>query len=282
MKKVIFYSWQSDLPNNTNRGFINTALEKAIADINSDDNFSMIPFLDRDTIGESGSPDISTTIFDKIDNCDVFICDISIVNSSCVDSRITPNPNVLIELGYAIGTLGWKKIILVMNEAYGRIETLPFDLRGRRVLSYKIAEDTIDKAIERKKIASILKNGIKDILLHFKDIDVSPKQQFEQKDNKLEEEANHKLKAILNISYIAQKNQFLIDESNKYIKIERYDLAVLFAIEISYIAQKNQFLIEIANRSIDNKDSITAEKAISGITYIAQKNQLSMKLLDIM
>jgi len=39
MKQRIFYSWQSDLPNNNNRGFIENALEKAISNINADDSF---------------------------------------------------------------------------------------------------------------------------------------------------------------------------------------------------------------------------------------------------
>jgi hypothetical protein len=36
MRVTIFYSWQSDLPNNTNRGFIERALEKAIASIGTE------------------------------------------------------------------------------------------------------------------------------------------------------------------------------------------------------------------------------------------------------
>jgi hypothetical protein len=281
MKKAIFYSWQSDLPNNTNLGFINTALEKAIEDINSDDNFEMIPFLDRDTIGESGSPDISTTIFDKIDNCNVFICDVSIVNSSCIDARITPNPNVLIELGYAIGKLGWNKIILIMNESYGQVEKLPFDLRGRRVLAYKMTSDSIDKATERKKIASILKNGIIDILLHVNNNNKETKIIDTSIDIEAEN-AKKKVKAISNITYISSKNKMLEEETKKYIKNNRYDLAVLFAVDITYISTRNMLLQEIANKSIDNSDSVTAEKAINKITYISTKNALSIKLLKIM
>lgn len=96
MKKRIFYSWQSDLPNNTNRAFINNALEKAIKEIISDNSFSIIPFLDRDTAGLAGSPDISASIFQKIDASSVFVCDVSIINKLSSDNRATPNPNVLI------------------------------------------------------------------------------------------------------------------------------------------------------------------------------------------
>ena len=52
---------------------------------------------DRDTKGNNGSPDITATIFDKIDKCVLFVCDVSIVNSNA-DGRKMPNPNVLVEL----------------------------------------------------------------------------------------------------------------------------------------------------------------------------------------
>ena len=41
MKKVVFYSWQSDLPNSTNRGFIQDALEKAAKAIERDDTIGL-------------------------------------------------------------------------------------------------------------------------------------------------------------------------------------------------------------------------------------------------
>lgn len=38
--------------------------------------------VDRDTKNELGSPDIVNTIFAKIDECDLFVADISIINSA--------------------------------------------------------------------------------------------------------------------------------------------------------------------------------------------------------
>lgn len=101
-----FYSWQSDLPNATNRGFIQTALERAVASIHNDDSIEIEPVIDRDTIGVPGSPDITSTIFTKIEQAQVFVCDVSLINLESSDSRKTPNPNVLIELGYALKALG--------------------------------------------------------------------------------------------------------------------------------------------------------------------------------
>jgi hypothetical protein len=105
MKIVVFYSWQSDLPNPTNRGFIERALKKAIAGIRSTSVIELDIVLDRDTQQTTGSPDIAHTIFDKILNASVFVGDVSIINSnfkelSTSDSEVVfrpcPNPNVMI------------------------------------------------------------------------------------------------------------------------------------------------------------------------------------------
>lgn len=46
MQRVIFYSWQADLPNNTNRGFIQGALEQAANAIAAD--LAIEPVIERD------------------------------------------------------------------------------------------------------------------------------------------------------------------------------------------------------------------------------------------
>ena len=82
MSDTIFYSWQSDLPNRTNRGLIQSALEGAVKDIRSDESVMIDPVVDRDTLGEPGAPDIVATIFRKIDNSAIFVCDVSGVANS--------------------------------------------------------------------------------------------------------------------------------------------------------------------------------------------------------
>ncbi|WGV26254.1 hypothetical protein [Halotia branconii] len=159
----IFYSWQSDLPNATNRGFIEKALEDAAKSIRNDDSIEVEPVIDRDTINVPGSPDIAYTIFGKIEQAQVFVCDISIINQN-TSSRPTPNPNVLIELGYAIKTLGWDNIVMVMNSAFGKPEELPFDLRMRRVITYHMLQESEDRATERKKLERTLTAALRSIL----------------------------------------------------------------------------------------------------------------------
>lgn len=163
MDFVVFYSWQSDLPNATNRSFIEKALEDAVKAIRSDDSVKVEPVIDRDTSGVPGSPDISTTIFAKIDQCQVFVCDVSIINPGAT-SRLTPNPNVLLELGYALKTLGSRRIIMVMNTAFGTPELLPFDLRMRRVIPYNSPEIATERAAERKELARKIESQIRPII----------------------------------------------------------------------------------------------------------------------
>lgn len=150
----IFYSWQSDLENTTNRSFIQAALEKSISSIKKDTIFPLE--LDKDTIDRAGSPDIANTILRKIDDCFIFVADVSLTLIDNKSGKKSPNSNVLFELGYAQGILSEENIIMVYNTAYGNIEDLPFDLRGRRIMQYYCSKDS---GQEEKKI-------IKDNLLN--------------------------------------------------------------------------------------------------------------------
>jgi hypothetical protein len=165
MAHVIFYSWQSDLPNSTNRGFIQSALEQAVESLAKEGDPTIEPVLDRDTAGVAGSPDIGQTIFAKIENATALVCDVSIINSSSSGDRPTPNPNVLIELGFGLKAMGPSKIIMVMNTHYGTPETLPFDLKQKRVITYNVAEPETNKANSRRVLGQTLAAAIKAILI---------------------------------------------------------------------------------------------------------------------
>lgn len=91
------------------------------------------PSLDHDTKDVAGSPEIVTTILKKIQNAAVFVGDITPIVVS-PNGKHVPNPNVLIELGFAKHALGPERIILVWNCALTdcSFEHLPFDLRHRR------------------------------------------------------------------------------------------------------------------------------------------------------
>jgi hypothetical protein len=160
MRRIVFYSWQSDLPNPTNRGFIQIALEEATATIAADDSVAVEPVVDRDTQNVPGSPDIASTIFAKITTADIFVADVSIVTRA-EQMRPGPNPNVLIELGYALKALGHERVILVFNKTFGKLEELPFDLRMRRILSYEMSKEAKERAPERKQLRAQLEEALR-------------------------------------------------------------------------------------------------------------------------
>jgi len=167
MKVTIFYSWQSDLPNNTNRGFIQSVIEKSIQTLKRDETFDLDICLERDTQGEPGSPNIVSTILKKIDACDIFIADISIVTRDLQEGqRVSPNPNVMIELGYAIKSIGWARIILFCNEIYGTGEKLPFDIQQHRRIGYELKPED-DKSVTRDRLAMICRTALTEITESF-------------------------------------------------------------------------------------------------------------------
>jgi len=132
---TVFYSWQSDLPRRKSRDVIHDALVLAISDLSLSVDVSDSPRIDHDTKDISGAPEIAATIFNKIDNCGIFVADLTFIGKSEREGRpakLLPNPNVLLELGYASAKIGWDRIILVMNSYYGAPDELIFDLRHRR------------------------------------------------------------------------------------------------------------------------------------------------------
>lgn len=160
MKNHIFYSWQSDLPNNNNRNFIENCIRKVLKELNRSETFDIEFCIDRDTKNEMGTPDIANTIFKKINKSKLFIADVSIINSD-YGKRKTPNPNVLIELGYAAKVLGWDRIICIFNTDYGSFDDLPFDIKFRRPLCYSLTDK--NKSDGTKLIVEAIKNNISSI-----------------------------------------------------------------------------------------------------------------------
>ncbi len=159
---TVFYSWQSDLSRETNQKAIRSCIKSSFISI-EDNNETINLNIDEATRGETGSPDIPATIFNKISAADIFICDITTINHSEPAKRKTPNPNVLIELGYAISILGWERIIMVFNNNFGDFQTeLPFDLEKRRLTSFSISNKTDKNG--KSDLVSKLTTGIESII----------------------------------------------------------------------------------------------------------------------
>ncbi len=160
----VFYSWQNDSNTKTNRNFIKDVISESAKQIDFKERID----IDHDTKGVSGIPSITETVFKKIKDSDIFIGDLTFVAGDA-STRLISNPNVLIELGYALFTLGESKIILVMNTTHGDPKYLPFDIQHRRYpITYSLdsleVEDT--KVLKEKKnaLAHEIANAIQLIL----------------------------------------------------------------------------------------------------------------------
>lgn len=161
MPCTVFYSWQSDTEQRVNRYFLKDCLSDALVVLADGDNLDEVTrggelHLDHDTNGVYGDVDVLATIFEKITACDIFVADITIV-AKTADGKQCPNPNVLLELGYAIEAAGPERTIKVMNEHYGAAKAgLPFDMAHKRFpLCYTLAPDAgkAEKAKIRKQVA---------------------------------------------------------------------------------------------------------------------------------
>ncbi len=80
-------------------------------------------------------------ILKKIEGCSVFVADVTLTFERPVRRRRSPNPNVLLELGYALRRLGPERVLLVLDAAHSGPEELPFDLRGSRAITYDSRDD---------------------------------------------------------------------------------------------------------------------------------------------
>lgn len=170
-REAVFFSWQSDIKAAANRTLIEDALKSAALAIAKDSDLAIEPVVDRDTQGLSGSPDIRAAIFEKIEKASVFVADVTPIAvrtktraDGSEDRRLCPNPNVMIELGYAITKVGWSRIVMVLNTAFGSIEELPFDLRGHRCETYESAVDAPERARARKELQRKLQIAIAECL----------------------------------------------------------------------------------------------------------------------
>jgi hypothetical protein len=173
MSVKIFYSWQSDQPQN--RAFVRSAIGAAIKELRQDLSLEEAQrdiVADQDTQGVPGSPGIAEAILTKIRAADVFVADLTFISKTSSDdtTRHTPNPNVMLEYGYALHALGDGKIIGIFNEAHGSPKELPFDLAHRRwPIRFNLASTTANNNADQQKknLKDTLKLAIKAIISQY-------------------------------------------------------------------------------------------------------------------
>ncbi|MBM6581670.1 hypothetical protein ILT44_15845 [Microvirga sp. BT689] len=147
----VFWSWQNDVARDENRHFIKAALDEAIKQIGQDLDEADRPELDHDTKNVPGAAEIAREILNKISTCAVFVADLTPIGKTD-KGKALPNPNVAVELGYAMHKPGADKVIIILNTASGYDpDDLPFDIRHRRVLTYELAKTATANRRERVK-----------------------------------------------------------------------------------------------------------------------------------
>jgi hypothetical protein len=178
MELTVFYAWQSDTHQKANHYLIRDALDDAIRALNADVKVDEPIRLDHDTKGKTGTPHVADTILEKIRDCSIFIADVTCVGKTI--SRIVsgkrrrkrmPNPNVMLEVGYASALIPWDQIIFIMNTAFGAPKYLPFDLKFRRFpIQYNLpstsdqSPDAVLAKHHKAKLADVFKKAIGDII----------------------------------------------------------------------------------------------------------------------
>src|SRR3954447_8276610 len=156
MPKTVFFSWQADTPTREGRNFVERSLERAISRVGEDTELEEAIrelAVDKDTQGVAGSPPIVETIFRKIDQTAVFVPDLTFVGTR-LDGRPTPNPNVLVEYGWALKSLGHSRIVPVMNTAFGQptAGAMPFDMAHlRRPILYHCPVEADEQTRKRER-----------------------------------------------------------------------------------------------------------------------------------
>jgi hypothetical protein len=181
---TVFYSWQTDSPPRINRTLIEDALKQALGQINVAAEVVNAARgeeikLDKDTAGLPGTPPIVETIFRKIDQCAVFVPDLTFV-ARTKNGRPTPNPNVLIEYGWVLKSRGYERIVAVMNSAYGEpSETdLPFNMRHLRwPIRYTLPAADATRSAVRMRLVDRLAEAIQAVITNGR---LDPRPAFEE------------------------------------------------------------------------------------------------------
>lgn len=131
MPAHVFFSWQSDRPNAICRSLIERCLESAIKALNA---AASVELAERAEVqsgikGEAGIVPVADTILKRIERSSVVVADLTYVAERASGGGI-PNPNVMLEYGYALKSRSGRRMIAVMNTAFGhpRSKPLPFDL----------------------------------------------------------------------------------------------------------------------------------------------------------
>ena len=165
---TVFYAWQSDRPQNVNRNFIRKALDDAAERMTADPTLNVRVSIDADTEGVVGTPAVTETILKKIQAANIFVPDLTFVGKT-EGGKLIPNPNVMVEYGYALRALTFEAMMPIMNVHFGGPTELPFDLgHVRYPTQYELRPDVPDgeRRTSRDKLSAILESILRLMAQH--------------------------------------------------------------------------------------------------------------------
>ncbi|WP_434036323.1 hypothetical protein [Formosa sp. 4Alg 33] len=164
------------------KGFIQNAIEIAIQKLKDE---SIEVTLDYGFRKTPGTPLLIDEMLKKSTESDMVIVDLTFTSAkewlqakkykvfgkelrllNKVGDKKSPNPNVLLETGYAWAKKGTYRTLAVMNDAFGSPKELPVDLEGFRWgITYNLnAANYATRKAVRKELANDLYNAIKDAI----------------------------------------------------------------------------------------------------------------------
>jgi hypothetical protein len=214
MAKTVFFSWQSDTPNGIGRSFLRKVLDNVCAEIAAEasveEAFRNELKVDSDTQDVAGQPPIAETILKKIDAAAIFVADVTFTGKRD-NGRPTPNPNVLIEYGWALKSLGYNRVISIMNEAYGKASTedLPFDLAHLRwPMRYSLPENASSQQKEeaKRQLSAALKTAIRACLVTIPSFSAPPSPPLPSED-----ERRRRIKDVLGAAHRCGEKLLKVD-----------------------------------------------------------------------
>jgi hypothetical protein len=118
--------------------------------------------IDADTEGVHGHCPVTETILKKIAVCDAFVPDLTFV-ALTEAGKLIPNPNVMLEYGYALHARSFSVMIPVMNTAHGASEELPFDM-GHLRFPVRYDLPATAKNAERRAVRKALTEELETII----------------------------------------------------------------------------------------------------------------------
>lgn len=174
----MFFAFQMDIDDKFGKGFIQSAIEIAIQKFKDEGIDVSLDFGFR---GTPGTPLLIEEMLKKSSESDMVIVDLTFTSSKIwsdskkisilgkeirilkkTQDKKSPNPNVLLETGYAWAKKGTYRTLAVMNAAFGSPDLLPVDLKGFRWgITYSLNDDNYS---DRKSIRKDLSNDLYDAI----------------------------------------------------------------------------------------------------------------------